>query len=138
MSLTAGHGPYAREHPRHWHTKDVEELPEGWKDDMIRRQLEECSRQMTRLTDSTIHTPRRDVDENMRAQDARTLATLRREVKELLKMENDCAVRRRTRSAESSEDVVARLERRLRELLEREQQARLLFQPKSQGSEGNR
>jgi len=83
MSHTAGHGPYAREHPRHWHTKDVEELPEGWKDDMIRRQLEECSRQMIRLTDSTIHTPRREVDENMRAQDARTLATLRREVKEV-------------------------------------------------------
>jgi hypothetical protein len=138
MSLTAGHGPFARENPRHWLTKEVEELPEGWKDDMIRRRLEECSRQMIRLTDSTINTPRNRVDETTRAQDARTLATLRREVKELLKMENDCAVRRNTRTAESSEDVVARLERRLRQLLEREQQARIHFKPKSEGSEGNR
>ena len=135
MTHTAGHGPYAREHPRHWTTQEVEELPEGWKDDMIRRQLEECSRQMIRLTDATKNTPLKNVDEKQRALDARTLATLRREVKDLLQMENDCAVRRKTRAAQNSEDVVARLERRLDQLLARERQARITFQPQSGGRE---
>jgi hypothetical protein len=133
MSHTAGHGPYAREHPRAWIEREVEELPEGWKDDMIRRQLEECSRQMIRLTHATKNTPLNRSDEKQRALDARTLATLRREVKELLQMENDCAVRRNTRAAQDSEDVVARLERRLDQLLEREHQARITFQPQSGG-----
>jgi hypothetical protein len=115
--------------------KEVEELPEGWKDDMIRRQLEECNRQLIRLTECTINTPRRNVDEKTRALDARTLATLRRELKEILMMENDCAVRRQTRAAESSEDVVARLERRLDELLSSERQARISFQPDARGGE---
>jgi hypothetical protein len=109
--------------------KEVEELPEGWKDDMIRRHLEECSRQLIRLSESTKRTPLHQVDETTRALDARTLATLRREVKELLKMENDCAVRRQTRASENAEDVVARLERRLDELLSRESQARISFKP---------
>jgi hypothetical protein len=109
--------------------KEVEELPEGWKDDMIRRHLEECSRQLNRLSQATIGTPAHKADEKTRALDARTLATLRREVKELLKMENDCAVRRQARAAESSEDVVARLERRLDELLSREHQTQISRQP---------
>ena len=135
MPLTAGQGPYARENWRGWINREVDELPEGWKDDMIRRQLEECSRQMIRLANSTINTPDRRVDDKQRALDARTLATLRREVKELLNMENDCAVRRNTRAAQDSDDVVAALERRLRQLLEREQQARISFQPQQARSE---
>ena len=129
MPHPAGQGPHARESWRHWLNKDVEELPEGWKDDMIRRHLEECSRQLIRLSESTKRTPLYQADEKTRALDARTLATLRREVKELLKMENDCAVRRQTRTAEVSEDPVAKLERRLDELLSRQHQARITFEP---------
>lgn len=129
MPHLVGQGPHARESWRHWLDKEVEELPEGWKDDMIRRHLEECSRQLIRLSESTKRTPLHQVDETTRALDARTLATLRREVKELLKMENDCAVRRQTRASENAEDVVARLERRLDELLSRESQARISFKP---------
>ena len=129
MPHLVGQGPHARESWRHWLDKEVEELPEGWKDDMIRRHLEECSRQLNRLSQATIGTPAHEADEKTRALDARTLATLRREVKELLKMENDCAVRRQARAAESSEDVVARLERRLVELLSREHQAQISREP---------
>ena len=132
MPLIAGQGPYAREHWRHWINQEVEELPEGWKDDMIRRQLEECSRQLIMLTNATINTADRRVDEKQRALDARTL-TLRREVKELLSMENDCAVRRNTRVARNSEDVVATLERRLRQLLERERKAGVSVRPQQEG-----
>src|SRR5689334_25287916 len=113
MPHLVGQGPHARESWRHWLNKEVEELPEGWKDDMIRRHLEECSRQLIRLSESTKRTPLRPVDEKTRALDARTLATLRREVKEPLTMENDCADRRHTRAAEGHEDVAAMRERRL-------------------------
>ena len=137
MPHLAGQGPHARESWRHWlNNKEVEELPEGWKDDMIRRHLEECNRQLIRLSESTKKTPLSQVDEKTRSLDARTLATLRREVKELLNMENDCAVRRHTRAAANSEDVVARLERRLDELLTREHQARIAFQSDTRSGEG--
>ena len=137
MPHLVGQGPHARESWRHWLNKEVEELPEGWKDDMIRRHLEECNRQLIRLTDCTINTPRRNVDEKTRALDARTLAILRRELKEMLKMENDSAVRRQTRTAENAEDAVAKLERRLDDLLSRQHQATITFQPDAEGREGH-
>ena len=123
MSHTAGHGPYAREHPRAWVGREVEEIPQGWKDDMVRRQLEECNSQMIRLQNATRKTPERDVDEKRRAADARTLSILRREMKELLLMDDDRIVKRDARKAQQSDNAIAELERRLDQLLERERQA---------------
>jgi len=46
------------------------------------------------------------------------------------------AILRRTRAAEGSEDVVARLERRLDQLLTREHQARIAFRSDTRSGEG--
>ena len=134
MIHTAGHGPYARENPRAWNEREVEDLPQGWKDDMVRRQLEECNRQSIRLANATINTPERKVDDKQRAIDARTLSTIRRELKELLQMDDDRAVKRFTRKAQQPDDAIAELERRLNQLLEREEQARVALGSQS----GNR
>ena len=49
MPHLAGQGPHARENWRHWLNKEVEELPEGWKDDMIRRHRPRIRRRQSRL-----------------------------------------------------------------------------------------
>jgi len=72
MPHLVGQGPHARESWRHWLDKEVEELPEGWKDDMIRRHLEECSRQLTRLASATIGTPTYQVDGKARSMRVRS------------------------------------------------------------------
>lgn len=125
MPRTAGQGPYAREHWRAWIGREVEDLPPGWIDDMVRRQLEEWNRQMIKLEGASIKEADNTSDERSRERNAHTLAVLQRQLKEILRMEDDRAVSRVTRNAHGAEDAVAALERRLDQLLERERAAGL-------------
>jgi hypothetical protein len=132
MSHTAGHGPYAREHPLAWIGRDPEDVPQGWIDDMIRRELEEWNRQMIKLETASKKETESQSDARSREQNARTLAILQRQLKEILRAEDDRALRRETRRAEGAEDAVAALERRLDQLLERERAAGISRQPGSE------
>jgi hypothetical protein len=131
MSHTAGHGPYAREHPLAWIDRYPEEVPQGWIDDMVRRQLEEWNRQMIKPETASKSEPDNRDDPRLREQNARTLATLQRQLKEILGMEDERATKRVARNARSADDAVAALERRLDQLLERERASGVPVEPGS-------
>jgi len=121
--MNSAHGSYAREHPRAWIDRAPENLPQGWIDDMVRRLLEECNRQLIKLENASKNASDKQDEPRLREQNARVLAALRREFREALVMEDDRAVKRDTRTAQDAHDAVAALERRLDQLLERERAA---------------
>ena len=129
MTHTAGHGPYAREHPLTWIGREVDDVPQGWIDDMVRRQLEECNRQMIRLENASNKAPDNQDEPKLREQNARTLAILHRQLKDIVRMEDDRAAKRATRNARSNDDAIAALERRLDQLIKRERAQRLSHEP---------
>jgi hypothetical protein len=135
MSHTAGHGPFAREHPRAWIGRAPEELPQGWIDDMVRRRLEEVNRQMIRLETASKKETDDTSDARTRELNARTLAKLGRELKDALSMEDDRAVKRAARNTQGEYDAVAALERRLDQLLERERAAHGLVESGAERSQ---
>ena len=87
---------------------------------MVRRQLEEWNRQMIKLENASTKEPDEQSDAKSREHSARTLGQLQRQLKEILRMEDERGAKRTVRSAQSAEDAIAALERRLDQLVERE------------------
>jgi hypothetical protein len=138
MSHTAGHGPFAREHPSGWNVRELDDLPPGWIDDMVRRLLEEWNRQMIKLENASKKAPESQDEPRLREQNARALATLRRELKDILRMEDERAVKRTARNTQEESDAIAALERKLDQLLERERAAGRPLEPGPERSDETR
>ncbi len=75
---------------------------------------------MIKLENASKKAPDNQDEPRLREQNARALATLRRELKDILRMEDERAVKRTARNTQEEPDAVAALERRLDQLLERE------------------
>ena len=120
MSHTAGHGPFARENMRAWIDRAADEIPPGWIDDMVKRLYEEWNRQMIKLETASIKAPHNQDNPKLREQNARTLAALQRQLKEIMRMEQERAAKPSNKASIDPQEAVASLQRRLDQLLERE------------------
>ena len=88
---------------------------------------------MIKLENASRKAPDDQDEPRLRERNAGALGKLRRELKEILRMEDDRAVKRAVQNARQESDAVAALERRLDQLLEREGTTRL---PVESGSGG--
>jgi hypothetical protein len=112
-----GRGPLSATAADYWIGREVEDIPTGWMDHMIRRLFDEWNAQMIKLEDLKNGSNKSDSAKE-REGDARTLMQLQRSLTQLIKLETGRAPLRANKMANTDEGELEALKRRLDKLTE--------------------
>jgi hypothetical protein len=110
---------FARENPKHWIGVEVEDIPQGWMDDMVKRLFEVLNRDMIRLEAEQIspgNTPDDNLDLEKAAKQSRLLTQMRTNLEKLRKMETKRQAKK-PQATVNDDDARAELQRQVDRIL---------------------
>ena len=93
---------------------EPEVIDEAWKDDIVQRLLRELKRQLCQLENTK---PTTEIDQaNIRIVNVRALAAMERTLNQLIRQDEQRALKRETKVAAKNDNALAALERRIDQL----------------------